>query len=110
MKLEDLKGMSRDEQSRMIASQMKVSVYDMIDNPWLMQGKILVFRGNYARFDTKGLCIRIFEYIRESDNWRVSDVDLLDMFNENFDKAFSADELFKCFKVFCYSEGFLLDK
>lgn len=110
MKLEDLKGMSRDEQNRVIASQMQVSAYDMIDNPCLMHGKLLVFRGNYAGFDTKGLCVRTFEYIEKEDQWRISDIDLLDMFKEIFGELFTPDELFKKFKNFCHAEGFLFDK
>lgn len=110
MRLEDLKGMSREEQSRLIGAQKKVATADVIDNPDLMNGNILVFRGNYAGFDTKGLCVRTLEYLREKDKWKISDIDLLDGFCEEYDKCFEAYEVLKNFKGLYNSKGFLLEK
>lgn len=110
MKLKDLEGRSREEQSQLIATQPKVSCLEMIDNPNKMQGKILVFRGNYAGFSTKGLCIRKLEYRKETGRWRVSDIDLSDMFVEDYAYEFSGNEMLKNFQAESNSDGFLLDK
>lgn len=110
MKLENLEGKSREEQSQLIADQPKVATRDMIDNPDKMQGKILVFCGNYAGFETEGLCVRKFEYLEQEGRWKVSDTDLSKMRGIEFSVHFTASELRKQFEYFCDGEVFLLEK
>ena len=115
MKLEDLAGKSREEQSQLIEKQPEALLLDMLEEPEKMQGKILVFRGNYDGYATDGLCVRTFEYGesegRWKDRWKVSDIDLSDMFTTLFDHGFSEHELKNQFKGFCSDiKGFLLEK
>ena len=111
MKLKDLEGKSREEQSRLIEDQPIVFLLDMLKNPKRMQGKIVVFRGNYDEFDTDGLCVRVFEYGEKENQWKVWDIDLSDMFTSVFDHTFTGDELKMRFEAFCSRYGgFLLEK
>ena len=82
----------------------------MLENPAKMQGGLLIFRGNYEQFDTKGLCIRILEYLEKEDKWKVADLDLSDMQGNSFDRHFDKHEMWRYFRAFCEKPGFLLEK
>lgn len=111
MKLKDLEGKSREEQSQLSEKQPKALLLDMLEEPEKMQGKILVFRGNYDGYDTEGLCVRTFEYGESEGRWKVSDIDLSDMFTTSFDYGFFGHKLKNQFKGFCSDiKGFLLEK
>ena len=109
MRFYDLKGLSDETASSLIAKCPKVEVKEVLDNPEILSKKILVFRGNYDGFDTNRLCARTFEYIPTEDRWKVLDVTIYDLFVSSFEYHFSKQELESKFKAFCNAKGFLMD-
>ena len=79
MRIEELKGKTNEEQSKLIAECPICKMEEALDNPKVLEKKILVFRGNYDGFCTDMLCARIVEYIPSEDRWQISDVILFDM-------------------------------
>lgn len=109
MRFYDLKGLSDEVASKLIAKCPRVEVKEVLDNPQILAEKVLVFRGNYDGFDTNRLCARTFEYISKEGRWKVSDVTVYDMFMSSFAYHFSKIELESQFKAFCNAKGFVMD-
>ena len=109
MRFYDLKGLSDEVASGLIAKCPKVELKTILDNPEILPKKILVFRGNYDGFDTNRLCARTFEYIPTEDRYKVADFTIYDMFGSGFAHHFSKRELESDFEAFCNSKGFVMD-
>ena len=111
MKLKDLEGKSREEQSQLIEKHPRALLLYMLEEPEKMQGKILVFRGNYGGFATNGLCVRTIEYLEEEDKWKIVNMDLSKMDEAvALDCHFTAYQLRNIFDGFCISDAFVMDK
>lgn len=108
MRLQDLKGCSREEQHSRIASQPAVDTMIFLEEP--IPGKQLAFFGNYEGFFTEGLCVRTLTYVEAKGKWQVADMDLSDMYSDGFDHLFSVQEVQEKFAEICNLNGFLLDK
>ena len=109
MRFYDLKGLSDEVASDLIAKCPKVELKTILDNPEILSKKILVFRGNYDGFATDRLCARTFEYIPTEDSYKVADFTIYDMFGASFNHHFSKRELESDFEAFCNSKGFVMD-
>ena len=109
MRFGDLKGLSDEVASGLIAECPQVEVKKVLGNPEILSKKVLVFRGNYDCFATNRLCARTFEYIPTEDRWKVLDVTIYDLFVSSFEYHFSKQELESKFKAFCNAKGFLMD-
>lgn len=107
MRFYDLKGLSDEEASSLIAKCPKMELKEALDNPQLLTKRVLVFRGNFDGFDTTRLCARTFEYIPKKDRWKVSDFTIYDMWGSSFDYHFSKLELEERFN--CNAKGFVMD-
>ncbi len=109
MRLEDLKGKTNEEQNKLIAECPKCKIEDALDNPKVLEKKILVFKGNYDGFDTDKLCARILEYIPSENSWQISDVILFDMDGTGYWHHFTKGELKTQFIDLCKSTGFVME-
>ncbi len=109
MRFHDLKGLSDEEASSLIAGCSKVEMKQVLENPEILLKKILVFRGNYDGYATDRLCVRTFEYIQKEKRWKVSDITVFDMFTTSFYYHFSKQELETKFEAFFKSQGFVMD-
>ena len=109
MRFCELKGLSDEGASCLIAKCPKVEFKKVLDNPEMLSGKVLVFRGNYDGFDTNRLCARTFEFISTEDRWKVIDFTIYDMWGAGFCHHFSKRELEAEFNAFCNSKGFIMD-
>lgn len=109
MRFEELKGKSDSEQNRLISECPSCSMEEALNNPKLLENKILVFRGNYDGFATNRLCARTFEYLPSHDSWLVSDIILFEMEGTGFAYFFSSAELEDHFSDFCKSTGFIME-
>lgn len=109
MRLYDLKGLSDAEANELILKSSKVKLNDALENPEILSGKILVFRGNYDGFATDRLCIRTFEYLPKEEKWEVADATVYDMWISSFCYHFKSREVRLKFERFCEAEGFVMD-
>lgn len=109
MRFYDLGNLSDEVVLKTIAECPKVEMKKVLENPELLLGKVLVFRGNYDGYATNRPCARTFEYLPAEDTWIVSDFTLYDMFGTSFAKHFTLQELEVQFKAFCDAEGFVMD-
>ena len=109
MRLEELKNKTDEEQNEMIWSCPMHETKEILDNPELINGKVLLFRGNYDGLATSRLCARIIEYLPLEDRWKVSDMRLFDMDSTSYWHHFTREELENQFGPFCEGEGFLMD-
>lgn len=109
MRFYNLIGLSDKEANDLILQCPKLEMRKALDNPATMQGKLLVFRGNYDGFATDRLCVRTFAYIENEDRWQVADATVYDMFASGFDYHFSSQELESKFEEFCNASGFVMD-
>lgn len=107
MRFYDLKGLSDEEASSLIAKCPQVELQKVLESPEILSKKVLVFRGNYDGYATDRLCARTFEYIPTEDRWKISDFTIYDMFGTSFDYHFSKNELES--KINCNSKGFVMD-
>ncbi len=109
MRIEELKGKTNEEQSKLIAECPICKMEEALDNPKVLEKKILVFKGNYDGFCTDRLCARIVEYIPSKDRWQISDVILFDMDGTGYWHHFTKDELKFQFSDLCKSTGFMME-
>lgn len=95
---------------RIIQSE-SVTLNFVINHPEKMDGKVLLFFGNYAGFKTRGPVIRVFKYLKDIEKWTVWDRDLDDNFEECFDAKFTKEavERHSEFHLMLLKEGYLLD-
>lgn len=56
MRIEELKNKSDKEQNEMILSCPIYETREILDNPKILEGKVLLFRGNYDGLATNRLC------------------------------------------------------
>ena len=109
MRFRELENKTDKEQNEMILFCPKYETKEILDNPKLLEGKVLVFRGNYDGYATKRLCARTIEYLSSKERWKVSDVILHEMFRTEFAYHFTREELEDKFRAFCEAKGFLMD-
>ena len=109
MRLEELKNKTDEEQNEMIWSCPMHETKEILDNPELINGKVLLFRGNYDGLATSRLCARIIEYLPLEDRWKVSDMRLYDMDRTEFWHHFTKSEFKSCFRPFYEAEGFIVE-
>lgn len=109
MRFLDLENKNDDEQNELIVKSPECKAETVLDNPKLLEKKILVFRGNYDGYATDRLCARTLEYISSEERWKVSDIILHEMFRTEFWHHFTTWELKSKFPGLCVSTGFLMD-
>ena len=109
MRFYDLKNLSDEEAIKLITNCPKIKMEDALKNPVSLLKKIVVFLGNYDRFDTKRLCARTFEYIPEKDRWKVCDWTIYDLWGSSFDHYFLKNEIKTQFSEFCKTTGFVME-
>ena len=110
LRIEELKNKTDEEQSEMIRSCQRCETKEILDYPTLLEGKVLLFRGNYDGLATDRLCARIIEHLPAEDRWKVSDVRLFDLDKTEFWHHFTRLELEEQFRPFCEGKGFIVDK
>lgn len=109
MRFEELKNKTDKEQNEMICSCPMHETKEILNNPKLLEGKVLLFRGNYDGLATNRRCARTIEYLPLEDRWKVSDMRLFDMDRTEFWHHFTRSEMENQFRPFCEAKGFLID-
>ena len=109
MRIEELRNKTDDEQYKMIIYCPRCETKEILDNPTLLKGKVLMYMGNYDGLDTLRLCARIIEYLPSEDRWKVSDMRLFDMDGTEFGHHFTKEEMKRNFEPFCEARGFIVD-
>lgn len=109
MRFKDLENKTDKEQYEMILSCEMCETKKVLDNPQILDKRILLFIGNYDGFATKRLCARTIEYLASEDRWKVSDIVLYNMDNLDFETHFTRWQLENEFRAFCQAGGFIID-
>ena len=109
MRIEELTNKTDERQYRMILSCPKHKTEEIMANPKMLEGKALLFIGNYDGLATNRLCGRIVEYLPSEDRWKVSDMRLYDMDRTEFWHHFTKSEFKSCFRPFYEAEGFIVE-
>ena len=109
MRIEELKNKTDEEQYKMILSCPMYETKEILDNPKLLEGKVLLFIGNYDGLATNRLCARTIEYLSSEDRWKVSDMRLFDMDRTEFWQHFTRWKMENKFRPFCEAKGFIME-